>query len=190
MNREVHQYLLAIENVWLRTEHQLETLTQIWNTIPEAVQDHQERTLSLLQEHLNVAIARVNELGVAKIITSSEDESVIPVRSLFRASELIPNFAKFKYATFRRNRLGDALANLEAWHRRFDPSWYLLLRLPANRTPKNQMFEAKMSPYTIRALKKFLTLRKVNRCIRSLVAFCLTSKAVGRQHSSSPSSSG
>lgn len=126
MDREVRETVLQIEGVWLKTEHQVQRLGELWNTLPEAVQLHQHHALESLQERLCTALAQVEELD-PKDTPGNND---ISIRDAFRAWVDSPTFTKFKYAVYLKRRLEETLTDLESWHHRFDPLWYLLILLP------------------------------------------------------------
>lgn len=158
-DREVRETSLQIEGVWLKTEHQVHRLGEIWNALPEAVQDHQHHVLELLQERLCTAVARLEELGPKD--TSINDSSI---RSAIRARIDSPTLIKLKYAAYLKSRLQETLADLESWHRRFDPSWYLLIRLPTKDDgPRVAQAQSQVSVKELEIIERLKSVHQANR---------------------------
>jgi serine/threonine protein kinase len=104
--------------VWLKTETQVDVVREMWDSLDERVQIHQNHVLALLQERLQIAIAIIDGLD-----TSINDESSWKAL-LGRKGD--PK--KLKYAVYTKGKLDKVVKELDVWHRRFDPSWYLLAR--------------------------------------------------------------
>lgn len=135
-------------------------LSEIWNALPEAVQDHQYHVLELLQERLCTAVARLEELGPKDTASSNE----ISIRNAIRARIDSPAFIKLKYVGYLKSRLQETLADLESWHHRFDPSWYLLIRLPTK--DDGPRLAQGQSPVSVKELEIIERLKRVHQANR------------------------
>lgn len=96
------------------------------------MQVHQNHVLLLLQENLRLATTRVDESGLSespRSDPSSPSSSLSPRRDLRRWLDSSGSLKALRYAAYRKKRLEKTLEELESWHRKFDPSWYLLIRL-------------------------------------------------------------
>lgn len=120
-DREIRESLLAIEGVWLKTEHQVEALRKMWNGLDEQVQIHQNNVLALLQERLQIAVVVIDGLDTS----SSEEQSL---KALFGSKGHVK---RLKYAVYAKGKLEKIVIDLDRWHAKFDPSWYLLTRSAA-----------------------------------------------------------
>ncbi|KFY97543.1 hypothetical protein V500_02029 [Pseudogymnoascus sp. VKM F-4518 (FW-2643)] len=120
-DREVREGILSIEGVWLKTETQVDAIRKMWGSLDERLQIHQNHVLALLQEKLQIAISIINGLD-----TMPSDEPTLKILISRRG-----DMKKLKYATYVKGLLDRILRDLEDWHRRFDPSWYLLARATA-----------------------------------------------------------
>jgi hypothetical protein len=130
-DREVSESILAIEGVWLKTETQVEEIRKIWDSLEERVQVHQNHVLSLLYERLESAITIIHGLN-----THNSDEANL--KSLLGMKG---DPRRLKYAFYAKGKLEKIAKDLDEWHRRFDPSWYLLARVatPAIEAPMTTM---------------------------------------------------
>ena len=104
--------------MWLKTENQIDAIRKIWDDLDERVQIHQNHVLALLQERLQIAITIIDGLD-----TSTSDE-----RSLKALLGRKGDPKQLKYAVHTKGKLYKVVKDLDAWHKRFDPSWYLLAR--------------------------------------------------------------
>jgi serine/threonine protein kinase len=120
-DHEIRESILAIEGVWLKTETQVGTLRDIWNSLDERVQIHQNHVLVVLQERLQIAITILDGLE-----TSTSDEP-----NLKALLSMKGDMKRLKYAVYAKGKLEKVAKDLDEWHRRFDPSWYLLARATA-----------------------------------------------------------
>ncbi|MCJ1404812.1 hypothetical protein MMC11_008038 [Xylographa trunciseda] len=108
----LNELIVRIKGVWLRTEFQIELLQRIWNGLQASavhlhrLKSYQEDVLLRLQLKLQAADAEIGALSGA---TSSTG---------FR-------WKKVKYSAFE-TCLKRVIDELEAWHSRFDPSWFLI----------------------------------------------------------------
>jgi serine/threonine protein kinase len=90
----------------------------VWDSLDERVQIHQNHVLALLQERLQIAITIIDGLD-----TSISDE---PSWKALLGRKGDPK--KLNYAIHTKGKLDKVVKDLDSWHRRFDPSWYLLTR--------------------------------------------------------------
>jgi hypothetical protein len=117
----VREDVLSIEGIWLKTEYQVETLREIWDSLDECMQIHQNHVLLLLQEKLRIAITIINRLD-----TTPKDKPT--VKSLRSTGG---NIKRLVYATYAKGQLDEIVRDLDEWQKKFDPSWYLLARAAA-----------------------------------------------------------
>ncbi|KAL2835995.1 hypothetical protein BJX68DRAFT_260058 [Aspergillus pseudodeflectus] len=111
---DVGENVLQMKSVWLKTEIQLETIQKIWKSIDPRLQ----KLFSELLDHLNgkLEVARRN---IDKVIEQDEDSGEFEVK-------------KFKAMTCKK-AIVEAMADLDKWQGQFDPSWYLITRVPDSR---------------------------------------------------------
>lgn len=106
----------------MKTENQVEAIRDIWDSLDDCVQVHQSNVLALLQEKLQGAITVIDGLGAT---TSDEPTMITTLRKTW-------DFKRLKYAVYAKKKLGKIDRDLNEWHRKFDPSWYLLARTHRN----------------------------------------------------------
>jgi hypothetical protein len=121
-DREVRERILAIEGVWLKTETQVEAMRGLWDSLEEHLQIHQNLVLVVLREKLQNAINVVDGLDTA---TSHRPS----LQTLL--SKKGDSLRRAKYAAYAKEKLDQLVKDLDEWHGRFDPSWYLLARSAA-----------------------------------------------------------
>jgi hypothetical protein len=117
-NHEIREAILSVEGVWLKTQSQVETIRKMWNGLDGCVQVHQNHVLALLQEKLQVAITIISGLD-----TTISNEPALKTLISMRG-----DLKRLKYAAYAKGKLDKIVRDLDEWHRRFDPSWYLLAR--------------------------------------------------------------
>src|SRR5437016_2603820 len=105
----------------VQTESQVETIRKMWDSLDERVQVHQNHVLALLQEKLQIAITIIDSLD-----TTPKDEPTLKILISTRG-----DIKRLKYATYAKGKLDKIVKDLDEWHRKFDPSWYLLARTAA-----------------------------------------------------------
>jgi hypothetical protein len=123
-DREIREGILIIEGVWLKTESQLDVLHGIWHTLSERVQTHQNNVLEVLQERLEITITILEGLQAGSTESDGNDSE-----GFFSKPRV--DTRRLKFAAIGKWKLDQAVKNLEKWHTKFDPSWYLLARTPA-----------------------------------------------------------
>ncbi|KAL2834831.1 hypothetical protein BJY01DRAFT_252807 [Aspergillus pseudoustus] len=109
---DVADAMLKIRSLWLKTETQLELITQIWNSIKPRLQELFYDLLGRLRDQLEVAKTRVDR--VVAVPDGAGDRGL--------------TVKKFKAMAYKR-RILQATQDLEAWHSLFDPSWFLIGRM-------------------------------------------------------------
>lgn len=122
-------------------------------------------------------MTRVDQLS-PKSKSNTEDVSL---RDVVRGWMESSTWTKVKYAVYLKNKLEETLADLESWHHRFDPSWYLLVRLPIGEDvslPDNSHPGSSIKELAI--LERLKSAHVANRQTRDLdiTAFCLESDSI------------
>ena len=112
-----------MEGVWVRSTEQIVILRDIWNSLPESYQYHQERIVQNLFVRLQNAALRIRNLGAA----NASQNTLLGYRM-----DPFGHRKKAKYSLMETS-LTSTIDDLEAWQRQFDPSWYLIIRI-ANTT--------------------------------------------------------
>jgi hypothetical protein len=97
---------VSIEICWSRIASQLEITKHLKGTMDDEQRDLQHRTLKILESKLDAAVAALSKLDKHKTFGVAK---------------------KFHYLTLR-DTFGTTLAELEAWQKRFQPSWFQLLK--------------------------------------------------------------
>jgi hypothetical protein len=114
---------VRIKACWLRIDSQLSFLRGIAPTlVPEHLQIHRE-IVQVLSVKLEISISKLEALTKPSKEETSHPGEPQPGREVRR----------WKYALFKEN-LDLSIADLEAWQRIFDPSWYLALKVTQNKT--------------------------------------------------------
>ena len=109
--------MLRVTDCWVKLEIQLEFLHKIWDSLGEPLQLHQDRMLKLLEAKLSQAN---KELERVPVLGGNE-------AALQKSKKVLAK--KVKFAFVLQECLEKTIDDLESWHRRFDPSWWLILRL-------------------------------------------------------------
>ena len=102
---------------WIKLEIQLEFLYRIWDSLGEPLQQHQDRILNLLETKLTQANKDLERVLVLEIT----EDPLQPSKKI--------QTKKLKFVVLLQECLEKTVDDLEGWHRRFDPSWWLILRL-------------------------------------------------------------
>lgn len=105
-DEEVLERVLRLENGLLKFEHRLDFTQRIKHLMSEEHQEIYHRTLVVFLSKLELVNSMLTNLGSADG----------PLR------------AKFKYA-WKKERLDEAIEELEVWQRTTDHSWFLLMRI-------------------------------------------------------------
>jgi hypothetical protein len=110
--------IVAFNGLWMKTETQLESLSAIWDMLPDPLQDHYCHALAQLQS---------KELAAWKSLDSVKfgDEPVDARLSLDRLKGQVKR-------RYMRKHIKQAVSDLEDWQSKFDPSWYLITRIASS----------------------------------------------------------
>jgi hypothetical protein len=114
---EADERVLSVNVLWKRTSTQLDFLKQIWMTLDEEHQNIQNQILEVLVSKLKIAISKLENL--LKKRRSSHEPAVHQIAKVRR----------WKYI-FVKPYLDEIIKDLESWQKMFDPSWFLILRVP------------------------------------------------------------
>lgn len=95
-------------------------IRDIWSSLDERVQVHQNHVLALLYEKLQHAVTVMNGLDSL----AGEDSSL---KDLMRNKK--GELKRIKYAVYGKKKLERVARELRSWQKMFDPSWYLLVRI-------------------------------------------------------------
>jgi serine/threonine protein kinase len=117
---EIRETILQIESLWLKIQRQLEFLKEVWPSLDEEYQIHQNTVLQVLHRKAQAAV-----LLIDSIIGTSRSEDGSSIRSiLLKRGES----KRAKYAIIVKNDLKSTLVDLKEWAESFDVSWFLILR--------------------------------------------------------------
>ncbi|KAL2833896.1 hypothetical protein BDW59DRAFT_138255 [Aspergillus cavernicola] len=115
-DREVQERVVIIESCWDRTKRQVDFMLRLTSIMD----DDQRRVMDDLLAQLNRSLS----LAIDII------ETVIRRDSLTRPSLLsFGSRAKKASWVWKKSALDDIMRDLERWQRRFDPSWFLLMKI-------------------------------------------------------------
>ena len=116
----VAEKILEVKNVWVKSEIQMEFLGRIWNSLDERLQTLQLDCIKVLDRRLHEAVDEFD--GII-----GEREVELDMLSILGKKGKLK---KGKFAIRAHAHLEKTITALEAWHRRFDPTWWLTLRVP------------------------------------------------------------
>jgi len=151
---EIRESILMIETRWLKIQHQLELLRNIWPTLDEDYQIHQNTVLQVLQGKAQAAISLIDRI----IGNPSDDSSMKSIMS--KKGE--PRRAK--YAIWVKASLKSVSIDLRDWSEVFDISWYLIIRLA------NQELDQQLQPIKVANSQPLTTLKDLREAINSSLA--------------------
>jgi hypothetical protein len=124
---KVSETLLKLKAVWYKTETQMGFLQKIWGSLNSNFQRNQHLLLSILEIKLQEAVRLLNSI----IGTKSEPGGL--GRILMKKGSL----KKSEYVLRVKDSLERTLSEFIEWHNLFDPSWYLLARVPCDVIDQN-----------------------------------------------------
>lgn len=128
----------------MKTEHQIEILRKIWNTLEGRLQNYQGQVLQHLQIKLQTATIEIDGvIGVKR-----EDDTFLPTKLGGKKGPL-----KRAKILAIEECLEKTIAELEEWRKRFDPSWLLIARI-ANRDIDRQLTVDSKGPLNALSLLK------------------------------------
>ncbi|KAL6713625.1 hypothetical protein ACLMJK_009090 [Lecanora helva] len=112
---KIAELILRVESCWIKTEIQIEFLKSNWDSLGPKFQAHQTSILDKLQAKLLVFDRELDR------VLSQEPDEIDHAKKY--------KLKRAKFALGLKTCLETAVNELESWRERFDPSWWLLLRL-------------------------------------------------------------
>lgn len=109
---EIKERVILIQSRWQSSQLQLELLTRLWNTLDPEHQELQERVVQVLAGKLRVALSQIDKV-----------ERINP------GDNVHAGVKRWKYMLYVKDSLDKAIAELEAWHKIFDPTWFLIMKI-------------------------------------------------------------
>jgi hypothetical protein len=113
---EINERVLCVESIWKRTTVQLNFLRKVYETLDEEHQDIQDRILQVLVSKLKAAIFQLERVKKKK---SGKDA---------RNNSNVVELKRLKYILIKEC-MDNAINDLEEWQKRFDPSWFLIMKV-------------------------------------------------------------
>lgn len=156
--------MIRLEGVWLKTDNQVTFLFKIQIQLEDSLQSYQEACLAQLQIKLQAAVAHIGNLTGSPIDGSSA--------SFWLPVEVKP-LKKLKYSACEKG-LQKVIDELEAWQRRFDPSWFLTIRIASSSIDQSLQEQSKSgSTYisTLQAIRNAVQSSSVSKTDTSSI-FC------------------
>ena len=117
---KVSEALLKLKILWYKTETQMEVLQKIWDNLDSNFQRNQLLLLSILENKIQEAVRLLNSIIGAKSESAGLGRILLKKGSLRRG----------EYVLWVKDSLERTLSDFMEWHNLFDPSWYLLARVP------------------------------------------------------------
>lgn len=111
---ELNELVVIIEGQWLRIDHSLGFMKDVWSDLEPVHQEHLGQVLHILKYKLENAISNV---------TNISNKGGTP--------ENIRRSKKLKYAVLLKDSLLHDVSELENWQKRFEPSFFLISRIQA-----------------------------------------------------------
>jgi len=116
-DQETRESLLQIEALWSKIQRQLQLLRDIWPSLDEDYQIHQNSILQVLHDKVQAATSLVD-----RILQNPQASTQSPWLAKIDSRRL-------KYAAWVKESLKSVVDDLKAWGEIFDISWYLIIRL-------------------------------------------------------------
>ncbi|KAI1170631.1 hypothetical protein F4777DRAFT_105395 [Nemania sp. FL0916] len=110
---ELSAHCIAIEHVWIKTKLQIEVINNVMSPDSE-YRKHVDDSARVLSRKLSDAVTAIDD-----VIKRKPGVEQVTVR-------------KAKYILLKET-IDRAVRDLEEWQRRFDPSWFLILRVAENK---------------------------------------------------------
>lgn len=141
-NVEIHQRVLRVEICWKQMSLQLDFLQRIWAELDREHQRLQEECLANLVMNLSAVDVKLSRFH--------KNEGSVLEMNIAKDVRKIEAKQKAAYALLK-GHLDHALEDMESWQKRFDPSWYLILRIADSKrideelhrtTPDNKYMKA------------------------------------------------
>ncbi|KAK9860108.1 hypothetical protein MYU51_010389 [Penicillium brevicompactum] len=112
---EIDDKIISLEIFEKKTECQIKFLKSIWSTLPSEYQEIVGITYPTLQKKLQIA-----DQAVGRIISKHPPE---------KASSLAWS-KRFLYTVYFKEVLEKTISDVNEWQRIFDPTWFLVVRVP------------------------------------------------------------
>ncbi|KAI9788349.1 MAG: hypothetical protein M1816_006952 [Peltula sp. TS41687] len=148
-DRDVAELILSIEHHWLKLEVQIDLLRSIWGELGPSMQIHQNSVLRLLQ----------CKLQEATVLADSAIGQPDMENSIKQVLKKKVHIRKGAFALTIKENLVKTIYDLEKWHTRFDPSWYLIIRI-SSKNVDHHLTDQRASQYdtvsTMRSLRQEL----------------------------------
>lgn len=140
----INELILRVESCWLKSQIQIEFLQSNWNALGQRLQEHQTQILDVLQWKLIHS-----ERDLERVISLKDGENN-------KGKKIKPK--RLKFALALQTSLKETIKDLESWRDRFDPSWWLILRLRDPAIDRQLALESsrKESLATLKDLRKEL----------------------------------
>jgi len=133
---EVTELSLAIRALWFRIQRQILVLSnvEIANNLGVELQYLQWQMLGVLQSRLQELTTKIDKLANASVFRRCVDPAGISRGSCHGDAQVELKLTdhhnrKVTYAIYMKDSLKDSIKDLETWHSRWDPSWFLIARL-------------------------------------------------------------
>jgi serine/threonine protein kinase len=110
---EVEERVISVQETWTRTRLQIEFHKRIRESLDEEHRDVLENVLQMLSSKLLRSIQQIQR--VLKETPGPDGEAHTQIK-------------RWKYPLVK-DSIDEAIQNLETWQKKFDPSWYLMLRM-------------------------------------------------------------
>lgn len=111
---EIKELSIRLEGSWIRIKYQLRLVERIAHTLDEEHCRVQDEVLQLLAAKLSLAQTKIDKV-VKKTSPKASYLSIVTVR-------------RWKLV-LQRDVLNKVISDLEQWQARFDPSWFLIIRI-------------------------------------------------------------
>ena len=147
----VLEKVLEVKSVWVKSEIQMELLSRIWNTLDERLQELQVEWFRVLQRKLKEAVREFDEL-------IGEEEVEADMLSILTKKGKLK---RGKFALRACNHLEGMIRELESWHRRFDLSWWLTLRVQDGGSRIDEEIDATRECFTPKEGKALATMKNL-----------------------------
>ncbi|KAF4634224.1 hypothetical protein G7Y89_g3897 [Cudoniella acicularis] len=153
-DQEIRESILLVETRWLKIQRQLELLRNIWPSLDEEYQIHQNGVLQVLQGKAQAATSLIDS-----VIGKSDDEA-----SMQSIMSKKGETQRAKYAVSVKSSLKSVQDDLKQWSDVFDFSWYLLIRLSSKSIDQEIQ---KMAPISTGESEPLSTLKGLRDAISS-----------------------
>ncbi|ERF69763.1 hypothetical protein EPUS_07589 [Endocarpon pusillum Z07020] len=112
---EIDERVLCVDILWKRTIMQLDFLRRVCATLDEEHQDIQNRILQVLVSKLQAANFQLDRIIRKKNGKDAGNTNLVELK-------------RFKYVLIKEC-LDHAIKDLEEWQKKFDPSWFLIMKV-------------------------------------------------------------